>query len=110
VQERARGPISEFGGARTSPADRTAKTLSFCLFPVCVSVTLVKDIDCAHDFAMKVSECRNDFDSPLDSGRFVVVHPCSTFSVRRQLATPQNAEVQIMAKFEFLCRRHRATE
>ena len=28
------------------------------------------------DFAMKALEYRNDF----DRGRFVVVHPCSTFS------------------------------
>ena len=31
---------------------------------------------------------------PLDRGRFVVVHPCPTFSDCCQLATPLNAEVQ----------------
>jgi len=31
---------------------------------------------------------------PLDRGRFVVVHPCSTFSDCRQLSTSLNAEVQ----------------
>ena len=35
---------------------------------------------------------------PLDSGRFVVVHPCSTFSDCCQLATPLNAEVPKTAK------------
>jgi len=35
---------------------------------------------------------------PLDRGRFVVVHPCSTFSDCCQLATPLNAEVQKTAK------------
>ena len=35
---------------------------------------------------------------PLDRGRFVVVHTCSTFSDCCQLATPLNAEVQKTAK------------
>ena len=35
---------------------------------------------------------------PLDRGRFVVVHPCSTFSDCCQLATPLNAEVQKNSK------------
>ena len=35
---------------------------------------------------------------PLDRGRFVVVHPCSTFSHCRQLSTSLNAEVQKTAK------------
>ena len=34
----------------------------------------------------------------LDRGRFVVVHPCSTFSDCRQLVTPQDAEVQKAAQ------------
>ena len=38
----------------------------------------------APDFAMKTLEYRNDFDE-LDRGRFVVVHPRSTFSDCRQL-------------------------
>ena len=37
----------------------------------------------------------------LDRGRFVVVHPCSTFSDCRQLSTSLNAEVQKMAKIVF---------
>jgi len=36
---------------------------------------------------------------PLDRGRFVVVCACLTFADCRQLATPQNAKVQKMAKF-----------
>ena len=39
--------------------------------------------------------------TPLDRGRFVVVHPCSTFSDCRQLSTPLNAEVQKTAKIVF---------
>ena len=35
----------------------------------------------------------------LDRGRFAVVHPCSTFLDRRQVATPQNAKVHKTAKF-----------
>ena len=38
---------------------------------------------------------------PLDRGRFVVVHPCSTFSDCRQLSTSLNAEVQKTAKIGF---------
>ena len=41
---------------------------------------------------------------PLDRGRFVVVHPCSTFSDCCQLATPLNAEIQKTAKIVFFCR------
>jgi len=57
---------------------------------------------------MKTLEYRNDFDT-LDRGRFVVVHPYSTFSDRRQLATSQNAEVNKMVKFGGF-RRQRATK
>jgi len=60
---------SEFGGAWTSPA----KTLSF--LSVCVSGVS------AYDFAMNLLEYRNGFDTV---GWFAVVHPRSTFSVRRQ--------------------------
>jgi len=57
----------------------------------------MNDGDSAYDFAMKALEYRNEFDT-LDRGRFVVVHPCTTFSDCRQLATPQNAEVKKAAK------------
>jgi len=93
---------AKFGGARISPAAGAVKNveffvcLSFCLF-----VTLLNVSDCAPDFAMKALEYRNDF------GRFVVVHPCSTFSDCCQLATPINTEIQNMAKYFnncFFCR------
>jgi len=45
----------------------------------------------------------------FDSGRFVVVHPCSTFSDCHQLATPLNGEVQKTAKIGVFCRQ-RVTE
>jgi len=38
---------------------------------------------------------------PLDRGRFVVVHQCSTFSDHRLLATSQNAEVSKRQNFVF---------
>jgi len=49
---------------------------------------------------------------PLDRGKFVVVHTCSTFSDCCQLATPLNAEVQNMAKYGKIgfFYRQRATE
>jgi len=55
------------------------RTLSFfvCLF-VCLSITLLNVRDCAPYFAMKALEYRNDFDA-VGQGKFVVVHPCSTF-------------------------------
>ena len=44
---------------------------------------------------------------PLDRGRFVVVHPCSTFSDCRQLSTSLNAEVQKRQKLGFFTARGR---
>jgi len=87
-----------FGGARVSPAAGVAKNVVFCLF-VCLSVTLLNVRGCAPDFAMKALEYRNIL-MPLDTGRFVVVHPCPTLSISDccQLATPLNAEVQKTAK------------
>jgi len=80
-------------------------TLSFfvCLF-VCLFVTLLNVRDCAPDFAVKVLEYRDDFDTV---GRFVVVHPRSTFSDCCQLATPLNAEGQKTAKTGFFVNRGR---
>jgi len=46
---------------------------------------------------------------PLDRGRFVVVHPCSTLSDYCQLATTLNGEVQKPAKIE-LVRQQMAAE
>jgi len=96
VQERARCPLSPcqiWRGTWTSPAAGWPKNLEFF---VCLSVTLLNVRVCAPDFAMKAL----GFLIPLDRGRFVVVHSCSTFSGRRQLATPQNAEVNKMVIFE----------
>ena len=62
-----------------------------------MSVTLLNVRGCAPDFAMKALE----YKTILIRGRFVVVHPCSTFSDCCQLATPLNAEVENMAKIVF---------
>ena len=102
---------AKFGGARISPAGVAKNVEFFCLF-VCLFVTLLNVRDCAPNFAMKVLEYRNDFDT-LDRGRFVVVHTCSTLSDCCQLATPLNAEVQNMAKIWQklgVFRRQRTTE
>ena len=85
---------AKFGGARISPAAGVTKNVEFF---VCLSACLFV---CAPDFAMKALEYRNDFDA-VDRGRFVVVHPCLTFSDCCQLATPLNAEVQKPAKIVF---------
>jgi len=63
-----------------------------CLF-VCLFVTLLNVRDCAPDFAMKAVAYRNDFNA-MDREKFVVVHPCSTFSDCCQLATTLNAKFQ----------------
>jgi len=52
---------AKFGWAGISPAAGAAKNV-FCL-SVCVAVTLVNVRDCAHDFAKKALEYRNDFDT-----------------------------------------------
>ena len=84
---------AKFGGARISPAAGVAKNVEFFCLSVCLFATLLNVRDCPPDSAMKALEYRNDFDI-LDRGRFVVAHPCSTFSDYCQLATPLNAEVQ----------------
>ena len=56
---------------------KTLSSLSVCL-SVCLSVTLLNLRVCASDFAMKALEYRNDFHD-VGEGKFVVVHPCSTF-------------------------------
>jgi len=61
-------------------------------------VTLVNDRICVHNFASKALEYIKNL-ILLDRGRFVSVHPYSTFSDRCQMATPQNAELQNVAKF-----------
>jgi len=71
---------AKFGGARISPAAGMAKNGEF--LSVCLSV-------------------------PLDSGRFVVVHPCSTLSDCCQLATTLNAEVQNTTKIGVFANRGR---
>ena len=71
--------LGKFGGARISPAAGMAKNVEF--LSVCLSVlsvTLLNVRVCVPDFAMKALEYRNDFDA-VGWGKFVVVHPCSTF-------------------------------
>ena len=51
---------ANFGGARISRAAGAAKNVEFF---VCLSVTLVNVRVCAHEFAMKALEYRNDFDT-----------------------------------------------
>jgi len=51
---------AKFGGARISPTAGAAKKVEFFCLSV---VTLVNVRACAHDFAMKTLEYRNDFDA-----------------------------------------------
>jgi len=80
VQERALEVLyhyAKFGGARISPAAGVAKNVEF--LSVCLSVTLLDVKDCASDFAMNAFKYTETILMPLDRGRFVVVHPWSTF-------------------------------
>jgi len=92
-------------GLRFHPLPGGPKTLSF--LSVCLSVTLLNVRVCVPDFAMKALEYIKIL-IPLDRGRFVVVHPCSTFSDCCQLVTPLNAEIENMAKIGIF-RRQTAT-
>ena len=97
---------AKFGEARISPAARASKNVEFfCLsvgLSVCLTITLLNDRVSAYDFAVKLLEYITLLIT-LGSGRFAVVHRCSTFSDCRQLATPQNAEVQKNAKIWDFC-------
>ena len=60
------------------PPPGQPKTLSYFIsLSVCLFVTLLNVRDCAPDFAMKALSTETIL-IPLDRGRFVVVHPCST--------------------------------
>jgi len=98
---------TKFGGARISPAAGVAKNVEFFRLFVCLFIMLLNVSDCAPDFAMKELEYRETILMPLDSGRFVVVHQCSTLSDCCQLATTLNAEVQKTAKLGFFANRGR---
>jgi len=85
---------------------KTLSFLSVCLF-VCLSVTLLNVRVCVPDFAMNALEYTETILIPLDRGRFVVVHLCSTFSDCRPLATPLNAKSKIWQKLGFFVARGR---
>ena len=100
-----------FGGARTCcrssitmsslvglgfhPPPGWLKTLSFF---VCLSVHHAFERQFVHPISPWRRWSAETILIPLDRGRIVAVHWCSTFSDCCQLATPLNAEVQKMAK------------
>jgi len=91
-----------FGGPRTSPVTGAAKNVEF--LSLCLSVHLFV----RHAFKCQRLCARFHHEGagetilmPLDRGRFVVVHPHSTFSDWCQLATALNTEVQKVAKIGF---------
>ena len=93
---------AKFGGARISPAAGAAKNVQFFLFAclsVCSSSFWISEI--VRPISPWSRWSTETILTPLDRGRFVVVHPCSTFSDCCQLATPLNAEVQKTAKMGF---------
>ena len=92
----------KFGGAWISPATGVAKSTEF-LLSVCSSRLWTSE------FVRPISPWRRWGTEmimiPLYRGRFVVVHPCSSFSDCCQLATPQNAEVQKWQNLVFRCQK-----
>ena len=96
--------LAKFGGAEISPAAGAAKNVEFfvCLF-VCLSVrhAFERQRLCSR-FRHEGVGVQKQFFTSLHRGRFIVVHPCSTFSDCCQLATAQNAESKIWQKLGFL--------
>jgi len=91
-----------WGSDFTCPA-RVAKSGKFFCLLVCLSITLVISPLWMTGLWMTKFECMillwrhwctETVFTPLDRGRFVVMHPFSTFSIRCQMATPQNTRVQ----------------
>ena len=120
VKQRARGPLSpcQVWWRSDFIRHRAVKNVVFFVCPsrfLChaFSVTLVTSRFWTSEFVRPISpwRCRNTemILMPLDRGRFVVVHPCSTFSDCHQLSTSLNAEVQKTAKIGVF-RRQRAIE
>jgi len=68
------------------------------MFSVCLSVTLLNGRVCAKDFVVKAFEYGNAFDTVGQRKRFVVLHPRSTLSLRRQVAPSQNDEIENCGK------------
>jgi len=103
--------LKRFGGARTctmpslvgfriSPAIGVAKNVEFfclsvCLF-VCPSRFWMSEF--VHPILPRRRWSTETILMPIDRGRFVVVHPCSTFWDWCQLATSLNAAVPKTAK------------
>jgi len=83
---------AKFSLVRISPTAGAAKNAEFRLF-VYPSITLV-NVRVVRTISPRRRWSTETTLTPLDRGRFVVVHSCSTFSDCRQLATPQNAEFQ----------------
>jgi len=106
VQERAPGPLSPYQVLWGSDFTHGQGGQKHLVFTVCLSVCLFVTL-------LNVRVWRRWSTAtilmPLNRGRCVLVHPCSTFSDCRQLATSQNAEVEKTATIE-LFRYHRATE
>ena len=95
---------AKFGGYRNSPAVGAAKNVEFVCVCVCVRHAFERQSLCARFRHEGV----NDFDALVCSCA-VYMHPYSTLSDCRQLATPQNAEVLKTEKFGFY-RCQRVTE
>jgi len=82
-----------YGGARISPSAGGEKDIFY------LSIMLLKGKVCANNLTIKASEHGNFFVAFGYSGRFVVVHPCSTLSLHCWVVPTQNVEVENTVKF-----------
>jgi len=87
---------AKFGGALISPSAGVAKDEFCCRLFVCLFVrhAFERQKLCARFRHEGVGVQKVTILMPLDRGRFVVVHPPSSFSDCCQMSTPLNAEVQ----------------
>ena len=69
-----------------------------------VSLLILNGEVCERDIVINVSKLRNDFDMALHRGSFVVLYVCSHLPVRRQVAPPQNVEVENTVKLFFFAK------
>ena len=118
VQERALGPLSPYQVWCGSDFTRCwvgEKTLSFLSVRHAFFFRHALSLHHAYERQSLFARFRHEDVGEemifmlLDRGRFVVVHPCSTFSDCRQLSTSLNAEIQKTAKIGVF-RRQRAIE
>jgi len=112
AQERARGPLSPCQVWWSSDFTRRRAAINvefFCLLCLSVCSSRFWTSEIVRPISPWTRWSTETVLTPLDRGRFIVVHPCLTFSDCCLLVTPLNVEVQIMAEIGVF-RHHRTIE